>query len=108
MKAGQPQPQIVVQWAIRGGPREYEPSTTDASLRWSYDIQHAEGHRRSIAVEVARSLAAVIASGEVLGVADVKRAIQTRGRSAVEGYLCDEEPPERIILSTHGIHAATT
>jgi hypothetical protein len=56
-----------------------------------------------IRVEVART-AAVVDRASLDESA--RRAIQTRGRSAVDEYLDADDPPERLVVSTAGVRPA--
>jgi hypothetical protein len=88
-----------VRWTIVRGPREYEP-TADAKVGWAYDIQRGDIERRRVSVEVAGTVAVVSREGVP---DDVKRALRTKGRSAVESVLDRDEPPHRLLLTTTGI-----
>lgn len=88
-----------MRWTIVRGPREYEP-IADAAVGWAYDIQRDDVERRRVSVDVAGTLAVASKDG-VPG--EVKRALRTKGRSAVESVLDRDEPPLRLLLTTAGI-----
>jgi len=89
----------VVRWTIVRGPREYKP-IADAAVGWAYDLQRDEIERRRVSVEVAGTLAAASKDGVP---DEVRRALRTKGRSAVESVLDRDEPPLRLLLTTAGI-----
>ena len=88
-----------MRWTIVRGPREYEP-IADAAVGWAYDIRREGIERRRVMVEVAGTLAAASKDGIPV---EVKRALRTKGRSAVESVLDREEPPFRLLLTAAGI-----
>ncbi len=89
-----------MRWTIVSGPREYEP-IADADVGWAYELRREDIERRRVSVEVAGTLAAASKYGVP---EEVKRALRTKGRSAVESMLDRDEPPRRLLLSTTGIH----
>lgn len=88
-----------MRWTIVRGPREYEP-IADAAVGWAYDLQREEIERRRVSIEVAGTLAAASKDGVPN---EVRRALRTKGRSAVESVLDRDEPPLRLLLTTAGI-----
>lgn len=74
---------VMAQWTIVGGPREYEPSGgTDAERGWAWDLERY-GVQSTVRVELARTAAVVLAAGGPIA-NEAERAVQTRGKSAVE------------------------
>jgi hypothetical protein len=89
-------------WRIIAGPREYEPTGSDCPVGWAWDIG-AGVERRTVKVEISAIAMVMVASGERLPSADADMARRTRGRSAVEPYLDEDEPPLRLVISTGGV-----
>ena len=90
----------MTEWEIVVGAREYEPGEgRDATVGWAFEIER-DGVRRTISVEVARSLAL---SDKNLAPIDVRRALTTRGSSAVMAVLDRDVPPRRLIVDARGI-----
>ncbi len=88
-------------WKIVAGPRSYEPSSSDSERGWAWDIQR-DGDKRTVRVEVAGTLDA----SDTDLPDDARQAIRTSGQSAVRAILNDADPPERLTVTTHGVHAA--
>jgi hypothetical protein len=81
--------------AVRFGP---EAGESGVAIGWLWEIRRAPGEARFVRVEV---------SSEPFVVTDLpaeaRNAIRSRGATAVDAYLRDEDPPERIFVSTSGI-----
>lgn len=91
----------MTKWKIMRS-RSYTPGGgVDCSRGWAFDLER-NGEARTVRVEVASTLDAT--SGPRPD--DVKRALSTKGRSAVTPYLDQDEVPERIVISTVGVRAA--
>jgi len=87
-------------WEIIVGSREYEPGPgRDTAVGWAFELER-HGVRRTITVEVARSLAM---SDKSLAPDDVRRALTTRGSSAVVAVLDRETPPRQLLVDVRGI-----
>jgi hypothetical protein len=92
----------VTSWRIVQGPRTYNPDEgRDCDVGWAYEIER-EGELRAISVERASTAGTSGVEDD-----DAHRAISTRGRSAVQSHLDDDDPPRRLIVSTHGVGPAT-
>jgi hypothetical protein len=92
-----------VAWKIVGGPDEYTASGVDPDTvhGWMYEIG-SEDKRRMIRVE----LSALAVDESSIASDDIRRAISTRGRLAVEHFLgfCDQ-PPTRVVIGPQAISA---
>lgn len=90
----------MTEWEIVVGSREYEPGEgRDATVGWAFELER-DGVRRIVSVEVARSLAM---SDKSLAPDYVRRALTTRGSSAVMAVLGRETPPRRLHIDARGI-----
>jgi hypothetical protein len=90
----------MAEWEIVFSAREYEPDGgRDATVGWAFDIER-DGVRRTISVEVARTLAV---SDKRAAPDDVRRALTSRGSSAVMAVLDRDVPPRRLLVDTRGI-----
>ena len=74
--------------------------SNDAERGWAYDVGR-DGEQRTVLVEVAGTLDA--GHGDLPD--DVRRALSTHGRSAVDAVL-DDDPPERLTVTTNGVFTA--
>ena len=82
------------------GAQEYEPGEgRDATVGWAFELER-DGVRRTISVEVAQMLAL---SNKYEAPDVVRRALTTRGSSAVMAVLDREVPPRRLLLDKDGI-----
>ena len=87
-------------WEIVFGAREYEPdSGRDATVGWAFEIER-DGVRRTVEVEVARRLAL---ADKRYAPEDVRRALTTRGSSAVMAVVDRETPPRMLLVDIDGI-----
>jgi hypothetical protein len=88
-----------VAWLIVGDePEDVSDLNKDASV-WLWEIER-EGERRYVEVTI------TLPSLANIGVpSSVRSARESRGRTAVEAYLNEEEPPWQILVSTQGISA---
>jgi hypothetical protein len=89
-------------WHIIQGPEQVALGPHDLIEVWTATV---ESHglpvqRRSIRVEFGHT---VLRSDRDLLITDVREALDTNGRSAIERFLDKEEPPARIIVSATGI-----
>jgi len=75
--------------------------SNDAERGWAYDVGR-DGEQRTVLVEVAGTLDA--GHGDLPD--DVRRALSTHGRSAVDAVLDDDDPPERLTVTTNGVFTA--
>ena len=90
----------MTEWEIVVSAREYEPGEgRDATVGWAFEIER-DGVRRTISVEVARSLAL---SDKHEAPIDVRQALTTRGSSAVMAVLDRDVPPRRLLVDMDGI-----
>jgi len=88
-------------WRITKGPRTYEPGEgRDCDVGWAYDLER-DGETRTMRVERSRTAAAAGSRDET-----ARRAVSSRGRSAIEPYLDGDDPPTLLIVSTHGVSPA--
>lgn len=87
-------------WKTIGGPREFRktPDARDIDVGWAWDIERPDGERRLIRVYVAGGRAGMPGLP-----AEARRAISTRGRSAVESVLEREEPPAGFVVTSDGL-----
>jgi len=86
----------MARWKIISGPREYNPGSGrigGRDLGWAYLIERGN-ERLTIRVERDSTLAESEGSSEI-----VRRAVASRGRSAVEAILAREYPPPRLIVT---------
>jgi len=90
----------MAEWEMVFGAREYQPEGgRDATVGWTFDIER-DGVRRTITVEVARALAL---SDKSAAPDEVRRALTTRGSSAVMAVLDRDVPPRRLVIDQRGI-----
>jgi hypothetical protein len=87
-------------WEIVFGACEIEPDgRVDAAVCWAYELERG-GERRLLTVEVTR--AAAIADKSAAA-EEVRRALTTRGSSAVMAVIDRDQPPRRLVVDTRGI-----
>jgi len=90
----------VAKWTRVGESFEFKrnPDGTDIDLGWAWRVERDGFDRRYVRVEVTRGgLRAPDLPSES------RDAIRTRGASAVDPFLDDDEPPERLVVSTAGV-----
>lgn len=80
-------------WTIRGDAEEVPWDGKDAR-GWCWEIQRD--------FELRRLLVEVTGPAETAGREEVRRAVETLGRSAVESVLAEDDPPNRITLTAAG------
>jgi hypothetical protein len=86
-----------VPWTIvTDEPEDVSDFERDAS-RWLWEIERGEERRQ---IEVMLTMPSVASDNPL---AEVRDARETRGRSALERYLNDDDPPRQILVSTNGI-----
>lgn len=87
-------------WEIVFGAREVEPDgRSDAAVCWAYELER-DGERRTLSVEVTRA-AAIGDKG--MAPDDVRRALTTRGSSAVMAVIDRDQPPRKLLIDLRGI-----
>ncbi len=95
----------MVRWRISDGPSAV-PDTkfTDGDI-WGATLEKVDDpeQRRLIQVVIARSVLQSRPEG-LLGA--VRDAIESNGKTAIEQFLGDEEPPARIVVGSGGVHIA--
>ena len=93
-------------WRILDGPNEL-PNVrgTDGDL-WGATLENANdpAQRRLIQVVLSRSIMQSSREGLML---DVRQAIESNGRTAIEKFLDEQQPPHRVIVSSSGVRAVT-
>jgi hypothetical protein len=70
------------------------------SVGWSWEIRRDRSESRRVEVEVSPGPYRVTDLP-----AEARNAIRSRGATAVDAFLDDEDPPARILVSTRGVHA---
>jgi hypothetical protein len=91
-------------WQRVSGPREFDKHRGfDMDVGWAWTIERnwtieRDGAQRTISVIVAGGL---FGSGDLPD--DCRRALATRGRSAVDATLGLDEPPRYILVTTGGL-----
>jgi hypothetical protein len=87
-----------VRWRRVGGSSEFEQlESFDMDVGWAWTIER-DAEQRTISVIVAGGRRGSRELPE-----ESRRAIETRGRTAVEGVLDREDPPRYIIVSISGL-----
>lgn len=72
-----------------------------AVVGWSWEIKRTGGEKRHVRVEIE-----VDAGCRVTDLPETaRRPIRSRGATAVDAILDVDDPPERIVVSTLGVHA---
>jgi hypothetical protein len=90
----------MAEWDIVFGARELEPEAgRDVMVGWAFELER-DGVRRTITVEVARALAT---SDKTFAPDEVRRALTTRGSSAVMAVIDRDLPPRRLVVEPGGI-----
>jgi hypothetical protein len=90
----------VAKWHRVGGAEEFgtTPDGSDIDIGWSWRVEREGAGHRYIWVEVA---------GGRLNSAELPdescEAIRTRGASAVDAVLDEDEPPPRLLVSSFGV-----
>lgn len=83
-------------WERIGGPREVaQIGSFDMSRGWGYTI-HKGTEERTVGVIVARAPLGDLPP-------DAKAAYETRGRSAVDAVLGQDDPPRYLIITSAGV-----
>jgi hypothetical protein len=93
-----------LRWARVGRPLPFGPTVDpgESSVGWMWEIRRGSNEQRFVRVEVSR------AGYRVTDLpAEARNAIRSRGATAVDSYLHQDRPPERLIVSTDGVHPAT-
>jgi hypothetical protein len=92
----------VAKWTIVDGPREYQPSGgEDAARGWAWELERG-GERSTVRVELSGTAGVVISTGHTIA-EEADHAVRTRGKSAVELWLDEDQLPERIVIHTEGV-----
>jgi len=87
-------------WKLLPGSRQIDPTSHDSATAWMLKTER-EGEERDVRVDFSSSAAAATTLP-----AECRRTRQTRGRSAPEKFLHEEDPPKRIVIATTGIYRA--
>jgi hypothetical protein len=91
-------------WEIVFGAREIElDGRSGPTVGWSFELERGS-ERRTITVEVARDL---ITSDKSTAPDDVRRALTTRGSSAVMAVLDRDPLPSKLVIDRRGIEEFT-
>jgi hypothetical protein len=88
-----------VGWHVEDGPHQLINSK-DASV-WQFDLRETAHISKRVRVELSGTAAAIAESGGDLP-EPVLDAFKSQGRSAVESTLDWAEPPDVIVMTTHG------
>ena len=90
----------VPRWFRTGAAAAFGPGPEHAGVEvgWSWVIKRENSEPRSVHVEVARGNYNV-----AILPAEARNAIRSRGATAVDAYLDQDDPPARIVVSTHGV-----
>jgi hypothetical protein len=87
-----------VSWTIYSGPRRFDAlGDFDMDLGWAYTLDH-DGKHRTVRV--------IVTDGRTRSrdvPTEVRRAIRTKGRSAVDAVLHRDLPPRYLIVGSAGI-----
>jgi hypothetical protein len=75
------------------------PGESAVEVGWVWEIRRGHDEPRFVRVEVTRGPFRVTDLP-----AEARNAIRSRGATAVDAYLDEEEPPARIVVSTLGVH----
>lgn len=91
------------------GPEPYNPSaeskaTADSSWGRRWTLGRDDGEQCTVEVEATTSALDAYNAGSLPATA--RRAIQSEGRSAVEGHLGDRSLPARITITPTGVRRA--
>jgi hypothetical protein len=88
---------VCVGWGIARGPREFDRlKGFDIDVGWAYYLERGEDERTVSMPAVAGALHANDLPMEA------QRAIETRGRTAVEAVLGEDEPARYLVVSSTG------
>jgi len=100
MKPGKPRG--MPKWARIGAATAFGPTPGGSEIQvgWLWEIRRDGSETRQIRVEVSRGPFVVTDLP-----AGARNAIRSRGATAVDAYLNQDEPPARIVVSTLGVHA---
>jgi hypothetical protein len=89
---------VRVGWGIARGPREFERlEGFDIDVGWAYYLERGEEERT---VSVLAAAGALRANDLPM---EAQRAIETRGRTAVEAVLGEDEPARYLVVSSTGV-----
>jgi hypothetical protein len=69
-----------------------------SKIGWVWEIRRGSSEQRFVRVEAARGSSVVTDLP-----AEARNAIRSRGATAVDAYLYDDTPPERLLVSTDGL-----
>ncbi len=100
MKPGKPRG--MPKWTRTGVATVFGPTPGGAEFQvgWVWEIKRDGSDARQIRVEVSRGPFVVTDLP-----AGARNAIRSRGATAVDAFLNQDEPPTRIVVSTLGVHA---
>jgi hypothetical protein len=76
------------------------PGEAENAIGWTWEIRREHDQPRQVRVEITRQPFVPTELPE-----ETRNAIRSRGATAVDAFLHLNDPPERITVSTHGIHA---
>lgn len=93
----------MAKWRKVSGPRQYsDRSGRDIDVGWAWTLER-DGREATVSVDVAGGR---LTSNELPE--ESRRAIQSRGWSAIVPYLDDDELPAEIMVSTGGVGPPTS
>ena len=87
-------------WIRTGRASAFGRTPAGTEIGWSWEIRREGDQPRLVRVEVTRE---PFRATDLP--AEARNAIRSRGATAVDGFLHLDDPPERIIVSTDGVHA---
>lgn len=89
-------------WRIIDGPDERPVGAHDDFEVWCATLENLSDatRRRTVCVEIART---VRQSDPADLIVDVREAVQTNGRAAIEKFLSASAPPARIVVSSTAV-----
>jgi hypothetical protein len=94
---------VCVSWGIARGPREFDRlEGFDMDVGWAYYLERGEDERTVSVIAAAGTLRANDLPLEA------QRAIETRGRTAVEAVLGEDEPARYLVVSSTGVGPSKT
>jgi hypothetical protein len=88
-------------WARIGRASPFGPTgdSNEDVVGWTWEIRRESDERRLVRVEVTHVPFLVTDLPAVS-----RNAIRSRGATAVDAYLHQDVPPERLLISTNGVH----
>jgi predicted metal-dependent phosphotriesterase family hydrolase len=96
-----------MRWRILDGPNPRPDFRfTDGDV-WSATLENVNDPAQRKLINVVITPSALASRLEGLPV-EVQRAIETDGRSAIEGFLDEQVPPDRVVVSTAGVAVDTS